>query len=187
MRWDARYRDRRPEKEASPSPFLPALDDLLPRGERAPAPRALDVAGGAGRNAVWLARRGLAVTVVDVSPVALDLARAAAMRAGVTLHLLTADLEREPLPAGPFDLVVSIDFLWRPLFVAVSAILACGGLLVVVQATRRNLERHPHPRARFLLDEGELPSLLAPDLAVLRHEEDWFDDRHEARLVARKR
>jgi tellurite methyltransferase len=183
-RWDARYRDRPPA--AAPSAFLIALDALLPRPQPgAPPPTALDVAGGGGRNAVWLARRGLDVTCVDVSPVGLAHARDAAVAAGVPLRTLVVDLETAPLPRGPFDVIVSIDFLHRPLFAAFPAALATGGLLVFAQATRTNLTRHSHPSARFLLNDGELPALVG-GLEVLRYDEGWFDDRHEARLVARK-
>ena len=53
--------------------------------------------------------------------------------------------------------------------------------------TRSNLRRHPHPREAFLLDDGELPSLVG-DLEVVSYEEGWLDEgRHEARLVARRR
>lgn len=184
-RWDARYRERGPEAR-DPAPFVRSLDAVLPRGDGgARRPAALDVAGGAGRHAIWLARRGLDVTLADFSPVALDLARQAAVAAGVALRTLEVDLETAPLPASAFDLILSVDFLYRPLFAAFPGALAPGGLLVVAHPTRSNLARHPHPSARFLLDDGELPR-LARGLAVVRYEEGWFDDRHEARLVARK-
>lgn len=184
-RWDARYRTGA-GATTGPAPFLLGLDAVLPRGDGTGPPlRALDVAGGSGRNAVWLARRGLDVTCADISPIGLEQAGRAADAAGVSLHRLVLDLEAEPLPDGPFALVVSIDFLHRPLFAAFADALAPGGLLVFAQATRANLARHPHPSARFLLDDGELPRLV-PGLEVLRCEEGWFDDRHEARLVARK-
>lgn len=178
-RWDARWRSA-PVERSAPARFLGGLDDILPR-----AGAALDVAGGAGRNALWLARRGLAVTLVDVSPVALERARVAAAAEGVSLDVVALDLDQSPLPDGPFALVVSIDFLCRPLFDAFPTRLAPGGVLVYAQATTRNLERHVHPSARFLLGEGELPRLVR-GLDVVRYEEGWFDDRHEARLAARK-
>jgi len=180
VRWDARYRDRGPERGDDPFAFLVALDDLLPRRGRG-----LDVAGGAGRNACWLARRGLDVTIADVSPVGLELARVAAASAGVTLRLVETDLETNPLPGGPYELIVSIDFLCRALFAAFPSSLVPGGLLVYCQPTRANLERHPNPSSRFLLQGGELRSLVG-DLEVLRYEEGWFGDRHEARVAARK-
>lgn len=182
--WDARHRANTGPRE--PSAFLRALDPLLPRGTPGRfAPRALDAAGGAGYDAVWLARRGLDVTLAEVSRVALERAGEAAAVAGVGLHLLQIDLEREPFPAGPFDLVVVLNFLWRPLFAAFPAALAPGGLLVYLQPTRTNLERNPAPSARYLLDDGELPRLVR-GLEVVRSEEGWFDGRHEARLVSRK-
>src|SRR3954451_16443562 len=110
QKWDARYRERGAGVR-EPSGFLEALDDLLPRRGRA-----LDLAGGTGRHALWLARRGLDVTLADISGVALDLARHEAAREGVSLQTRSIDLEAGPLPAGPWDLILCVDFLWRPLF-----------------------------------------------------------------------
>ncbi len=185
-KWNARFREGTPYASKDPSSFLVSLDDLLPRQGRA-----LDLAGGAGRNAVWLARRGLEVTLVDISREGLALAHAAAARAGVALDLIEADLDEQPLPAGPFDLILSFNFLRRELFAAFPDRLAPGGQLVYLQATRSNLQRNAKPPAAFLLEDGELPGLLGP-LEVVRYQQAWFDypgeeTRHEARLLARKR
>ncbi|WP_242344290.1 class I SAM-dependent methyltransferase [Anaeromyxobacter terrae] len=178
-RWDARYRDE--DAVPDPSPFLDALDALLPRRGRA-----LDVAGGSGRNALWLARRGLDVTLADVSEVALERAAREARARGLAIETLRIDLEASPLPAGPWDLVLCTYFLHRPLLAAVAAELATGGLLVVAHATRTNLERHPRPGPAHLLDDGELPTLVR-GLEIVRYEEGWLESgRHEARLVARR-
>src|SRR5215218_1078553 len=124
-KWNARYAG--PDAaHAAPSPFLTGLDPLLPRSGRA-----LDVAGGTGRHALWLAARGLAVTLVDVSDVALALAREAAARAGHPLDTRRVDVEEEPLPAGPWDLALVFNFLHRPLLPALAQALGPGGLLVV--------------------------------------------------------
>ncbi len=154
---------------------------MLPRSGRA-----LDVAGGTGRHAVWLARRGLDVWLVDVSPVAVELAERAAAAAGVALHATVADLTRDPLPAGSWDLVLVFHYLQRDLFPELAASLAPGGLLVAAIATVRNLERHDRPPAEYLLAEGEAPSLAA-GLEVVRYDEGWLaEGRHEALLVARR-
>jgi SAM-dependent methyltransferase len=178
-RWNARYREAR--DAAEPSPFLTALDALLPRRGRA-----LDVAGGSGRNALWLARRGLAVTLADVSDVALEQASDAARAAGLSIATVQVDLEEAPLPAGPWDVVLCTYFLHRPLFAAIPATLAPGGLLVVAHATRTNLERHARPGPAHVLEDGELPR-LAGGLEILRYDEGWLESgRHEARVVARR-
>jgi SAM-dependent methyltransferase len=178
-RWNSRYLTE--DAPSEPSPFLVGLDALLPRGGRA-----LDVAGGAGRNALWLARRGLDTTLADVSEVALARAAEVARAQGLALSTVRVDLEQAPLPGGPWDLVVCTYFLHRPLFAAFPAALAPGGLLVFAHATRTNLTRHPRPGLDHVLEDGELPTLVR-GLDVVRAEEGWLESgRHEARLVARK-
>jgi SAM-dependent methyltransferase len=178
QRWNTRYREQAPARE--PSAFLRSLASQLPT-----AGRALDVAGGPGHDALWLARRGLDVTLTDISDVALERATEAAREAGVALRCQRVDLEVEPLPPGPYALVVCQGFLWRPLFAQLPQVLAPGGLFVFAQPTRSNLERHAHPSARFLLEDGELPGLLQ-GLEVVSFTEGWTEEgRHEARLVAR--
>jgi tellurite methyltransferase len=177
QRWNGRYRERAGGSE--PSRFLQSLEDRLPS-----TGRALDVAGGPGHDALWLARRGLDVTLMDISDVALERAGAAAHEAGVHLQVARVDVETDPLPQGPYGLVLCLNFLWRPLFEVFPKVLAPGGLLVFAQPTRSNLERNPHPSARFLLEDGELPRLLR-GLEVVSYTEGWTEEgRHEARLVA---
>jgi tellurite methyltransferase len=174
-RWNTKYREE--EAISQPSSFLAALAGLLPwQG------RALDVAGGSGRNALWLLRRGLQVTIADISEVALQ--RAALAAPG--LQTVRLDLENEPLPAGPWDLILCSHFLHRPLFARCPGLLAPGGCLVIAHPTVSNLQKHPRPGRQFLLEDGELPSLIS-GLDVLLYEEGWADSgRHEAHLLARK-
>lgn len=178
-RWDQKYRRQVPCVE-EPSDWLISLRDQLPtRGN------ALDLAGGAGRNAIWLAGRGLDVTLADISEAALDLARANAAAAHVSIQTLLVDVETDPVPPGPWDLVVCVNFLWRPLFALVPEILRPGGMFVFSQPTRSNLSRHDRPGPRYLLQDGEIPSLVR-GLEIVRHTEGWTETvRHEARLLAR--
>ena len=179
-KWDAKYAvaDDAPRQ---PSAVLTGLASLLPaRGT------ALDVAGGAGRNAIWLAQRGLNVTIADVSSVGLTLAQERAAAAGVNVQTIEVDLEAAGLQTGPFDLIVSVCYLCRHLFPRFPGWLSPGGTLVVVQPTKRNLERNDKPPANYLLNEGELPRLAA-GLEVVHYQEDWLaDGRHDAVIVARK-
>lgn len=183
-KWDERYRARRLEPRSSEASMW--LDDIaedLPRSGRA-----LDVAGGAGRNALWLARHGLDTTVADVSPVGLKLAVERAEAEGLKLHTLEVDLAEAPFPAGPWDVIASFLFLQRSLFPAMVEALRPGGWLVFLQPTVTNLERHPKPPRRFLLEPGELGALLAPlPIEIVRLEEKWqASGHHEARLLAHR-
>ncbi len=179
QRWNLRYQEQAPRTQ--PSDFLTSLDALVPR-----CGKALDVGGGAGRHAIWLAHRGLEVTLVDISDVAIACAKQAATIAGVDLQTVTIDLDVEPLPNGPWDLILCINFLMRPLFAAFAAALRPGGLLVFAQPTRTNLTRHDKPGAAFLLEDGELPNLIQ-GLEIIQYDEGWTrEGRHEARVVARK-
>lgn len=179
-RWNQRYRDG--AGLADPSAFLEEAAGFLPQ-----TGRALDLAGGAGRHALWLARRGLEVTLCDVADEGLARASQRAREQGLTIRTEQRDVEADGAPPGPWDLVVSFHYLWRPLFAALPTLLAPGGVVVYCQPTRSNLEKNPRPSARFLLEDGELAGLLPHELEVLSLEEGWHGDRHEARLVARRR
>lgn len=69
-----------------------------------PGKRALDVGCGAGVFSVWMAKRGLSVTGLDLFPEAIAMAAERAKAQGVSLELVTLDLV-EYQPAAPFDLV----------------------------------------------------------------------------------
>jgi SAM-dependent methyltransferase len=180
QKWDAKYADDH-FAPREPSAVLRGLAHLLP-----PTGRALDVAGGGGRHAIWLAQRGLNVTLADISSTGLATARQRAAAAGVSIETAEVDLEQDGLPAGSFDLIVSVCYLCRSLFPQFRQSLAPGGTLVVIQPTSRNLERNDKPPAAYLFGEGELRA-LASGLEIVHYEEAWSaDNRHDAVLVARK-
>jgi tellurite methyltransferase len=177
QRWDARHAERGVPGE--PSASVVALAEWMPA-----AGSALDLAGGAGWHALWLARRGLAVTLADISPVALAIARVHSGDLPVTTVAL--DLDDGELPPGPWDLILVAHFVDRRVYGMLPSLLAPGGTLVVVHPTIINLERNPSPAAPFLLEPGELAS-FARGLEVLVSDEGWTTEgRHEARLVARR-
>jgi SAM-dependent methyltransferase len=178
-RWDRRYASGE-ETEPEPPDWLASLGEEIPTQGRA-----LDVAAGTGRAALWLARRGLAVTAVDVSPVGLERCAALARREGLAVETFASDLEQAPLPSGPWDVIACFHYLQRGLFPAMRDALAPGGILVCEIGTLRTLERHARPSARWLLEENELLRLCAP-LSIAYYREGWIRDRADARVVARK-
>lgn len=149
-----------------PAPFLV---EVLPRLTPGPA---LDLAAGAGREAVFLAMHGFEVEAVDDDPAILARAEALARRSGVRIATRVCDLERggSDLPEGRYRLVTVFRFLHRPLFPAIERSLAPGGWLVY-ETFRRGQARFGRPtHPRFLLDDGELSSAF-PGLTVERYEE----------------
>jgi SAM-dependent methyltransferase len=177
-RWNNRYADG---DEGGTPLMLGRNLHLFPRSGRA-----LDVAGGPGQAAVILAARGLDVTVCDVSEVALEMATARAQSSRVDLVTCNIDLTTDPFPPGPWDLITCFNYLDRSLFPTMIDQLSEGGQLALTLATRSNLERNVHPRAEFLLDDGELPTLIG-DLSIEYYEEGWkLDGRYCAEVLARK-
>jgi SAM-dependent methyltransferase len=98
--WDERYRTKDLVWTANANQFVVAEVSGLAPG------RALDVAAGEARNAVWLAEQGWEATAVDFSAVAMEKAVALAQSRGVTLSTAVVDVVTEPLPGGPYDLVL---------------------------------------------------------------------------------
>jgi SAM-dependent methyltransferase len=130
-RWNRRWAGERANAATTPSAFLIAETETLPPG------RALDLACGAGRNAVWLARRGWRVTGVDFSDVALQAARGLAASAGVDVEWIEADAVTWPAESRAYDLV-AVMYLQLPaaerraaLARAAAAVRPGGTLLVV--------------------------------------------------------
>jgi ubiquinone/menaquinone biosynthesis C-methylase UbiE len=87
----------------------PALAKVLDDGVK--GPKVLDVGCGTGDLAIALARRGFDVTAIDISPVAIDIARAKAAREGLTVHFEVQDATKLSLPSAPFDSVFDSGLL----------------------------------------------------------------------------
>ncbi|MCA9675351.1 MAG: methyltransferase domain-containing protein, partial [Myxococcales bacterium] len=130
----------------------------------------------------------LAVTLLDVSEVGLALAATRAAAAGVTVDVVAVDLDDAPAPSGPFDVIVIVHFLHRGRRDEIAATLAPGGVLVAIQPTMTNLERHARPGPEHLVAEGELATWArAVGLEVEIVREGWnAEGRHETEMVARR-
>jgi SAM-dependent methyltransferase len=137
--WDRKHGEAGLLFGADPNRFLVAEIDGLEPG------RALDLACGSGRNAVWLAERGWTVLAADFSDVALEKARGLAADRGVEVEWVQADLREWEPPARAFDLVVVLylqvprDELRSALCNAAEA-LAPDGTILVVGHHLENLE-----------------------------------------------
>ena len=130
--WDGRYGDESYLFGERPNAFLERQADRL-----RPGLTALAVADGEGRNGVWLARQGLAVTSTDISPRAVAKARALAARHGVEVDARLADPDAWDWPVEAFDVVVGVFVQFAPpdmrdrLFARMKQALKPGGQLLL--------------------------------------------------------
>lgn len=150
--------------------------------------RAVDLACGCGRDAVYLALQGHDVLAVDLLPDALDRAADLARRNGVSLTTRAMDLEDGPqLPPGPFDLVTVFRFLHRPLLPLLRKAVAPAGYIVYETFHERNRAtgRRPNNPAH-LLSTGELAGAFEGfDILIFRDAVER-DGRFFSSLLARR-
>jgi len=125
-----------------------------------PMPRALDLACGAGANALWLAERGWDVTAVDRSAAAIELVRAGAERRGVKVTAHVADLEAHDFEIAPraWDLILMCRYLQRDLFEPAKRGLAPGGVLIAIVLLADADESRTQ---RFRVQPGELAAYFS--------------------------
>ncbi|SRR5579884_1354900 len=129
--WDERYRSgarAREDLEAPPNPLLVRIAQELPPGD------ALDLACGAGRNALWLAGQGWRVTAVDGSAAAIDILRRRAAGRGLTIDARVADLQAHGyrIEAARWDFIAICYYLQLDLIEEAKAGLKPGGVLLVI-------------------------------------------------------
>jgi tellurite methyltransferase len=155
--WNRKFAERSHSSlEADPlliQAYSDYIDPMLKHSQR----DALDVGGGVGRHALYLAERGWQVTLIDVSDVGLEQAKKSAQKRGLKIELCCRDLSAGELGAERYDLVIVFFFLQRELFPALTRALRPGGLLIYKTYTSE------HPR----LSGGKGPThpmhLLAPN------------------------
>ncbi len=164
VKWDERYRAGAFAERTHPSALLAEWARLLPRG------RALDLACGAGRNSLFLARHGYEVTGVDVSAAGLARARASAERHGLAIRWVQHDLDEGLPKLGAFNLICLFRYFDPKLIRRLPGLLMENGLVMVEEhlATDKPVIGPSNPA--FRAQPGELRRLL-PDLVVLHQEE----------------
>ncbi len=192
-KWNTRYAEGAYSDRTHPSPFL---EQWLPQLEiSSTPPRAVDIACGNGRNALFLARHGWQVDAVDISDVALQNVAASAQHEGLAVNCVAADLEAaEPLsaavlPAATYDLAIVFRYANLPLLQRLGNSLKPGGYLVVEAHMQTDAEVIGPKSARFRLAPGALRA-AAGELDVVDYREGLVEDPDGrlaavARLVAR--
>ena len=107
FKWNKKYREDH---------YLAEVTGIVKRFYHlAPGKKALDIAAGTGRHAIFLASQGFSVDAVDISEV--GLAEFAGKHPNITA--VCADLDQFKIPADRYDLIVNVKFLNRQLFITV--------------------------------------------------------------------
>jgi tellurite methyltransferase len=138
--------------------------------------RALDLACGHGRNAIYLAQEGFQVEAWDRDQDSLGILKTTAQGLGLSIGTRHVDLEQDPsLPIDRFDLIVVFNYLQRDLVPQIKKALARGGLVVYETFLIDNHQRFDHPhRKEFCLDHNELLTLFG-GLRILAYREGPLD------------
>jgi SAM-dependent methyltransferase len=173
--WDERHRAAAERDDAPPLPLVIETASEMKPG------RALDLACGAGRNALWLAEHGWSVTAVDGSPAAIELVRTRASTRGVNVNAQVADLEKGEYAIEPshWDLVVICYYLQRDLFEPAKRGVVPGGVLAAIVLLGEG---------RFSVKPGELRGYFSDWELLHDHEGNPGESPHRAvaEIVARR-
>ncbi len=197
--WSARFKEAGEDYlfGTEPTKFLHTHAALLAAGSTA-----LSVADGEGRNSVWLAEQGLAVTALEISPVGLAKARKLAAGRGVNVDFVQGDALVWDWPEQAFDIVMAVFIQFaspaeRPaLFKGMQQAVKPGGLLFLHGYTPKQLDYKTGgpPSADHLYTSEQLRAAFAGwEILELREYEDVLAEgsAHKGRsalidLVARK-
>jgi SAM-dependent methyltransferase len=154
--WDKRYSAGEHLDDEPHSLITRVVSSLKPG-------RALDVACGPGRHAIWLAERGWTVTAVDLSRVAIDILQQRARVKGVEIDSLVADLEKYEFTIEPesYDLIVVCNYLQRDLFPAIRKGTRVGGIVIAIIAMVDDDPQVRPMNPAYLLNPGELRAQFA--------------------------
>ena len=165
-KWDRRYGAQAFDPHLEPIPFLRDHLDLSTEG------RALCLAAGNGRNAVYLAERGFQVDAVDISAAGLRLCRLLAETRGVTLRPILADLEDWPMGEHKYDLITKFYYYQPQLFERIRSALRPGGRLMFQTFSQGQLA---FPRGPRNPDHLAKPEDILPRIRGLRLR--FYEDR----------
>jgi tellurite methyltransferase len=171
VRWDTQHAQSHAREQ--PASFLRQMIEAdawpLPRG------RALDVACGKGRNALYLAELGFEVVAMDISAVALDEGRKRAELKQLRIDWRQTDLEGVRLDEAAFDLIVNFNYLQRALMGQIKRALKIGGF-VIFETYLIDQKESGHPKnPDYLLGHNELLENFS-DLRILYYREGKFAD-----------
>lgn len=180
--WEERYRSGHDAEEGAATALVVEMANKFAPGI------AVDLACGAGRNALYLAERGWAVSAVDGSETAIELLGRRAAARGLNVQTRVANLTAEDFGMAPdtFDLVLIAYYLQRDLFAKAKRAVKPGGVFTAIVHTPEAGEKWTEKRAR----PGELRAFFAGWEILWDYEGPSRDPAHRrpvAEIAARRR
>ncbi len=159
--WDDRYAHGK-YSSAKPHKLLIELAEKMKAG------KALDLACGTGRHAIFLAEKDWRVTAVDNSSVGIEIAKQRANEKGLTIDFRVADLEKGEfqIEENSYDLICDFYYLQRELFNEMKKGVKPGGIII----STIHIYGEGEKSGRFLLREGELKEFFN-DFEILHYHE----------------
>ncbi len=178
-KWNSKYEADEYITGKEPSRWLQENVSLL-----ASSGKAIDIAGGEGRNSVFAASRGYEVTCLDISENGLRKAQALAQEKNTKITTVFADLDSDSLKVNEYDLVLCFNFLERSLFPGICKALKPGGLLFYETFTVDYL-KYSSFKKEWVLEANELLQAFS-GFRILRYQEVDENPKAFASLVAQK-
>jgi tellurite methyltransferase len=178
-KWEDKYNIQEYITGKEPSHWLKENADILKTSGKA-----LDIAGGEGRNSVFVATQGYAVTCLDISENGLKKALALAQEKKTKITTLHADLDMSSLPENEYDLVLCFNFLDRNLFPGIRKTLRSGGLLFY-ETFNQDYLKYSSFKKEWVLEFNELLREF-DDFRILRYREVDESPKAFASLIAQK-
>jgi tellurite methyltransferase len=178
-RWNDRFGRKEFAFGKEPNPFLKKHVRLLPKG------KALDIASGEGRNAVFLAQHGFEVDAVDISEKGLKKAQKLARENGVKINTFLIDLDQYQIEKEQYDLIANFYFLRRRLIPRIKKGLKNGGRVIfeTYLLEHRTLGTGGPKQAKYFLKPNELLGLFK-DFRILFYREGIFKEGGRRKAVA---
>ena len=178
-RWDERFKEKKFAFGKEANPFLKRHISLLPKG------KALDIATGEGRNAIFLSQNGFDVEAVDISKMGLRKARKLAEEMGVKIRTFNVDLDTYQIKKGQYDLIANFYFLKRSLIPKIKKGLRKGGRVIfeTYLLEHRNLGTGGPKETKYFLKPNELLRLF-DGFRILRYREGIFREGGKRKAIA---
>jgi len=178
-RWDGKFKGEKFVYGKMATLFLRRNIRLLKKG------RALEIATGEGRNAVFLAQHGFEVDAIDISEMGLRKAKRLAKEVGVKIHLILVDIDSYLIEPGRYDLIANFYFLRRNLIPKIKKGLKKGGRVVfeTYLIEQRTLGTGGPKQAKYFLKPNELLRLFK-EFRVLLYREGIFKEGGRRKAIA---